>query len=47
MWIELCREQNANPHAVVWVQNDNTHHMMVFTRGEYAEELKEFIDNLR
>jgi hypothetical protein len=41
MWIELCREQNANPHAVVWVQNDNTHHMMVFTI--VCDNLAEFL----
>jgi len=33
--------------AVRWVKNDETGEMAVFTRGEYATDLINFINNLK
>ena len=46
-YTKLCKENDYPIPAVVWVQHIENGRMMVFTRGDYAEDLKKFIDNLR
>jgi hypothetical protein len=43
-WKAAVRERG--PGAVQWVHNSETGSMFVFTRGEYAEDLKEFVRTL-
>lgn len=37
-WLEYQKESEC-PGAVVWVRNDETGHLLIFTRGEYSERL--------
>lgn len=39
-------EEHNNNKAVVWIRNDNTGQLAVYTRGEYAKDLIQFISHL-
>lgn len=39
-------DEHNNNKAVVWLRNDNTGQLAIYTRGEYANDLIQFISRL-
>lgn len=31
----------------IWLKNDETHQLMVYTRGEYTSQIMQFLDTLK
>jgi len=41
-------QEAYQPHdAVVWLRNDETGHLMIFTRGEYSQQLLDAVAECR
>jgi len=40
-----CSEGNYN-NAVVWLQDNQSGHTVIFTRGEHAQHLQNFVEDL-